>query len=150
MRSDSDGEENHRLGKNPTVVSNKTASEGKGSSATYHSHHSSNSGSVASIQNSAGGSSKTHNSHTQHYTGRSKVAGPSTNLSQQTQMLNAGTDGKQPSLMRGLIEAGNQNRGIKIISQNKIRQSPSPPPNLVINSQAPPTVTNIQVQMKQQ
>ena len=86
VRSDSDGEENHRLGKNPTVVSNKTASEGKGSSATYHSHHSSNSGSVASIQNSAGGSSKTHNSHqtshTQHYTGRSKVAGPSTNLSQ--------------------------------------------------------------------
>ena len=80
------------------------------------------------------------------------MAGPSTNLSQQTQMLNAGTDGKQPSLMRGLIEAGNQqnNRGIKIISQNKIRQSPSPPPNLVINSQAPPTVTNIQVQMKQQ
>jgi len=42
-----------------------------------------------------------------HYTGRSKVAGPSTNLSQQTQMLNVSTEVKQPSLMRGLIEAGN-------------------------------------------
>jgi hypothetical protein len=80
------------------------------------------------------------------------VPGPM-NPSQQSQLLNQSENQKPPSLMRALGGGGastNDQRGIKIISQNKIRQSPSPPPNLVINSQVPPTVTNMQVQMKQQ
>ena len=79
------------------------------------------------------------------------VPGPM-NASQQSQLLNQSENQKPPSLMRALGGGASTNdqRGIKIISQNKIRQSPSPPPNLVINSQVPPTVTNMQVQMKQQ
>ena len=79
------------------------------------------------------------------------IPGPM-NPSQQSQLLNQSENQKPPSLMRALGGGGSTNdqRGIKIISQNKIRQSPSPPPNLVINSQVPPTVTNMQVQMKQQ
>ncbi|TNV74501.1 hypothetical protein FGO68_gene8069 [Halteria grandinella] len=118
----------------------------------YQSHHShsSNSGSVVSGQ--TGKSGNTNNHHHSHASSHASSnnfnrpkLGSNPNLSQQ--MLSSG-ESKQPSLMRGL--ANNNDRGIKIISQNKIRQSPSPPPNLVINSQVPPTVTNIQVQMKQQ
>lgn len=70
--------------------------------------------------------------------------------SQQTHLVGSNTKDaqKQPILMRGIGSNDTNSRGIKIISQNKIRQSPSPPPNLVINSQAPPSVTNIQIQMK--
>lgn len=153
--------------------SKPTISSHKGGSDAYQSHHSqsSHSGSVASGQKNAGSLMSHHhgsNVHQQqhHVTShgvqqsnfnRAKVGGGAAgpNLSQQSQILGS-SENKQPSLMRGLInESGSSNhgssaanRGIKIISQNKIRQSPSPPPNLVINSQAPPTVTNIQAQIK--
>ena len=50
------------------------------------------------------------------------VAGPM-NPSQQSQLLNQSENQKPPSLMRALGGGGSTNdqRGIKIISQNKIR-----------------------------